>query len=1337
MDPQLDLHRPSPSIRHDHVEELSPDPPQEPFGCLHSLFEAQVDAAPHALALISEEENLSYLELDRRANQLARCLQFSGVGRGSLVGLYFERSIQPIISILACLKAGAAYVPIDPVYPAERIRHIIEESELSMVLTERALLDRAKKHFLDNLIVVDDPASGLDHFPIWRLSLEETQVSPSDLCYVIYTSGTTGRPKGVMTEHRNTYQFVLAFNEICRTTSADRVYQGFSLGFDGSVEEIWMAFSKGSPLVVPSRDTPKFGNDLAAFLTKHEVTYFSTVPTLVSTISQDIPSLKYLVVSGEKCPPDLVTRWEKPGRRILNVYGPTEATVNTTSVDCIAGQPITIGRPLRGYEAHILDETMLPVEPGEKGELYVGGMGLCRGYLKRPDLTSERFLKTTLNGKTARLYRTGDLVRKNGDGDLEFFGRIDSQVKIRGFRVELSEIESVLLEHRAILATAVKLLERNGMQELAAYVVLRDPTEALDRLQVLELLESRLPNYMIPGFLDVLDAFPMLTSGKTDRAKLPVPLSPLVRVTEKFVEPVTSMEKTIAQTWEKIFSLPKISVEDDFFLDLGGHSLIAAQMVTMLRKEVKCDVTVRDAYRYPSVRKLADYLSVATVAVQSEPSHPTIATQTSKKVFESVSRLTRWTTYVFQAASIYFMTALVSIPLCGLFLLGLGYYRDLLSLTQILWGTLAILLGTWPVMFSIGIASKWILIGRYKATKIPLWSLGYFRWWLAARLQGLAGAAGFVGTPLMPVYFRLMGAKVGRNCTLDTASCLAWDLISIGDNTSIGADTSLSGARVEDGMLVTGTVSIGSGCFVGIHSTLGLNVTMEDNSNLDDQSLLPDGGVLRAGESYRGSPAQKAEVVLPKVTSGVKPRRFLFGALHLLVIELMAVVMFFPGLLLLAALIVAFWKGGLGWGALAVVTSVPLGVLEYCFFIAGLKKLILGKAKPGVYSVYSLFYLRKWVSDGLMKFGRGLLLPLFTTLYFPPWLRLLGAKVGARAELSTVWYFSPELMDIGEESFFADGSIVGGKRFHQEHFQIGVNKVGKRSFVGNSAILPTGVGLGDKCLLGVVSIPPSNANKTVPDGSEWLGSPPFALPNRPKVGNFSDDVTFRPTRKLYIQRAIIDGLRILIPGYLGLLSMMAGLFLLYETFVRKGTWVLFAMAPVIGLFLGFIAILTVVGIKKLVMGTFKPEIKPLWSMYVWLNEMVNGIYESVMSPILVPFLGTPFVAPLLRMIGCKIGKHTYIESTLFSEFDLVEIGDYTALNAGSIIQTHLFEDRVMKSSYVKVGDECTVGNMAVVLYDTEMQRASYLGPLSLLMKGETLSPLGRWHGIPTVQIKTS
>jgi non-ribosomal peptide synthetase-like protein len=397
-----------------------------------------------------------------------------------------------------------------------------------------------------------------------------------------------------------------------------------------------------------------------------------------------------------------------------------------------------------------------------------------------------------------------------------------------------------------------------------------------------------------------------------------------------------------------------------------------------------------------------------------------------------------------------------------------------------------------------------------------------------------------------------------------------------------------------------------------------------------------------------------------------------------------------------------------------------------------LKSLLWRRAESGIYPLYSSFYLRHWLAYGLMRASRGVLLPLFTTLYLAPWMRLLGAKIGAHAEMSTVFCFTPELLAVGEGGFFADGCYLGGRRSYGGRFELATVRVGRRSFVGNSAILPPGAGLGDNCLLGVLSVPPGH-RETMPDGTDWLGSPAFRLPNRQKVAGFDERTTFRPTRKLYAQRALVDTCRVLIPTCAGFGLALGGLAAVLHGYEIFGLWIVPALVPLSGLVSAALAVAIVVTLKWAVMGTFKPVIAPLWCPYVWLNEMLNGAYESLMAPVVAVCFGTPFAAPLLRLLGCRIGRHCYIGTSLFSEFDLVQIGDHVALNAGAIIQNHLFEDRVMKSSYLRIDDACSVGNMAVVLYDGHMERGAVLGPLSLLMKGEVVPAGTRWHGIPTVR----
>lgn len=1291
--------------------------------CLHELFEQQVDACGAAVALVCGDESLSYFEVERCANQLAHRLRQMGAGPSSLVGIALGRSKLPIIAVLGCLKAGAAYVPIDPSHPNDRIRYIIAEVDIAVLVTEDEQVPRLSQLFAGPIIALDSVTQSAAA-PSSQLSRRETGVSPSDLCYVIYTSGTTGRPKGVMAEHRNAVHFVNAFNRVCRTVPEDRIYQGFSLGFDGSVEEMWMAFSNGATLVVPTRDAPRFGNELARYLVRHRVTYFSTVPTMLTTMTEAVPALRQLVVSGEVCQPQLVERWAVPGRRMLNVYGPTETTVNTTAAVCRPGHPITVGRPLEGYEIFVLDGELRPLPRGAVGELYIGGPGVARGYLKQPSLTASSFIVSPHSGQ--RLYRTGDLGRLNEVGEVEYCGRLDSQVKIRGHRVELAEIESVLIEQPHVIGSVARLHEADGAQSLAAYVVVDPPTASLDRAAILAALRARLPAYMVPAFLEVVPELPLLVSGKADRKRLPAPVSPLIDMSGAATAPTTALEKAIAAVWASIFRLAKVGVDQNFFLDLGGHSLLAAQMTALLRSSTKLDVAVRDVYSFPTVRELSQHVAASTATAAA--SNNTALPAADEMSVPGLSAILLQGVCIFGLGGLAILPLLVVAPLADDVLHG---HRSLVASAFI---ATSLVLALWPAMLAVSIAAKWLIIGRYRQGRYPLWGGYYLRWWLVARLQALSGAGFLAGTPLMSVYYRLMGARVGRDCVLDTAFCSSFDLVSIGDGTSVGAETQLPGYRVENGALLLGRVEIGSRCFIGVHSALGLNVRMGDEARLDDQSLLPDGASMAPGEQRHGSPAQSAEVDVPEG----RPRRN--SKWQLVLFSMSAMVLGYACILFLAApALVPLWlwlfayqHGALTVALLISIVSVPLWIVFYCLWIALLKAIVLPRARPGVYDLYSIYYLRHWIVYSLMQAVRGLLLPVFTTIYLPPFMRLLGAQIGAHSEMSTVWCLTPDLLAAGEGSFFADGCFLGGRRCYGGRFELRPNRVGGKSFVGNSAILPPGAGLGDNCLLGVLSSPPARTQVT-PDGTDWLGSPAFALPNRQRVAGFDKSRTFKPTPGLYAQRALIDACRILIPiTSLVILAGLGGsaLLLSYEAY---GPGIMLGIAPLLSISLAALAVAVVVALKWMVIGKFKPVIVPLWCPYVWLNEMVNGAYETMMAPVISLCFGTPFAAWLLRLLGCRLGRHSFIATSLFSEFDLVRIGDCVALNSGAVIQNHLFEDRIMKSSNLHIDHGCSVGNMSVVLYDTHMQHGAILGPLSLLMKGEIVPPGARWHGIPTVK----
>jgi non-ribosomal peptide synthetase-like protein len=821
----------------------------------------------------------------------------------------------------------------------------------------------------------------------------------------------------------------------------------------------------------------------------------------------------------------------------------------------------------------------------------------------------------------------------------------------------------------------------------------------------------------------------MLTTGKVDRKTLPEPVHSLVSSAKAGSPPETPFERGIERVWAELFKLDHVGVEQNFFLDLGGHSLLAAKMVAALHNQ-GVEISVRDVYSQPTIRALAKHVAASQMQapLAKAGKRGGFADLQTLAPKPGIALIVAQALYYLTIIPILFLPLLLVIP----WTVDMLYFRR--TVVEVIIYVLVLALCLWPVMLLIGIGSKWILIGRYKPGAYPLWGSYYLRWWLASRLQRLSGTQIFNGTPLAPFIWRLMGAKVGKRCMLRCRASSAWDCISIGDDCSLGADTQISGIRIERGYLLIGNVQLGNRCFVGCHSVLGLNVRMGHGASLGDQSLLSDDSEIPPAKSYRGSPAAEAEaIVLPQGA----PLRCSSLYLTLYCAGQICAAVLFGAVLLLPTMLVSFsfawmivYARPLLWIPL-VIAAVPIVIIFEACFLAWCKSALLPRLRPGTYEVYSFAYFLFWLTSGLTVIVRHFGWLIFTTIFLPPWMRLFGARVGRHAEMSTVWTLYPDLARIGDGSFLADGSMLSASRFHLGRFQLSHTSIGRRSFLGNSAILPAGYGLADECLLGVLSAP-ANPNEPMADHTDWLGSPAFQLPNRLKVSGFGEKATYAPTAGLYLKRAVVDAARILFPPYVATFLSVTGFIILLGVYNLYGLLAAYALMTLLAW--AGIAVLAGSGaaLKWMVMGRFTPVIVPLWSRYVWLNEMIAGAYETLVMPVIDFFSGTPVAGVLLRVMGCKVGKYCYIGSSLFSEFDLVSIGDYVALNEVAVIQTHLFEDRVMKSSYLSIGDRCTVGNMSVVLYDSRMEAGAVLGPLSLLMKGEVMPTGVNWSGIPTI-----
>jgi non-ribosomal peptide synthetase-like protein len=1300
---------------------------------LHEIFEAQADARPEKVAVLFGREETTYASLESRANRLARHLRGRGVGRGSHVAMLLRRSVDAYAAILGIMKSGAAYVPIDPEYPADRVAYILEDSGAGALVTSA---DFARRHaaFEGAVVCVDADRDAIAAEKPSRLTREEVGASPQDLCYVIYTSGSTGRPKGVMIEHRNARRLVQAEGHIYAARSEDRVYQGASLAFDLSVEEVWLAFHAGATLVAATPEMERAGPDLSRLLTESGVTVLSSVPTLLSMLAEDVPTLRLLIFGGESCPEWLVARWARSGRRLVNTYGPTETTVIATYAELHPGKPVTIGHAVPGYHVYLLDDELRPAPRGEAGEICIGGAGVARGYVGLPDETRARFVPDPFapaDEPDARIYRSGDLGRLDANGAIEFLGRVDGQVKIRGFRVELTEIESVLLQADGLRAAACAVREDvAGVQQLVGYVV--PGASPVDEERLRSHLRSRLPAYMVPALIETVTDLPLLPSGKLDRASLPAPRA---RRAAKAAagRPLTVTERRIAKVWKDLFSPLPVSLDDHFFHDLGGHSLLAARMVSLLRKNPRfARLSVTDVYERPTIASLASALDAAA------PGSQRFGAEASTEAVDVVPTSGRrhFLAGVLQSVGLYFVFGLRGLqwitPYLVFYLL---IEHDLPVYESAAWAAVSEM-AVFPLLVLVAVTTKWLVIGRVRPGRYPLWSWYYLRWWFAQAVVASVPANYLAGTPLLPWYYRLLGSRIGKDVYIGTERLAAFDLISIGDGACVDDDVSLFGQTVEGGELVIGPVTVGRRCYVGTRSVLREGAVMEDGARLEDLSLLPSGARIPAGETWAGSPARRVPVSNP---APIPPpahgplRRAAIAALYAALVLVMPILLlgaFVPGMALLMHL-------DLVEQPLVYLAAAPLVGASFVILITAelvlLKWLLVGRVRPGTYPLHGGFYVRNWMSDQLRALSHNTLGPLHATLYMAPWYRLLGAKLGRFVELSTATSMMPDLLEIGDGGTIADEASLGSGRVEGGWMTVATTRVGRRAFVGNSAVVPAGAELGDGSLVGVLSLAPPPTRDGARSGAGWLGSPPRLLPRREASACFTEGRTYCPPRRLVLTRAAVEVLRITLAP--------AGFILVTATVITAtlrlwhsvGAGATLGLLPLVYGACCVIAIVAVALVKWIVVGRYRPFVRPLWSAFVWRLEFVNALFEFFATPLaLLALQGTPLLPWYFRLLGARIGRRVYMHTTGLLEWDLVEVGHRVALNDDCVLQTHLFEDRVLKGSRLYIGEDCSVGAASVLLYDSKMEDGARLDALSLLMKGETLPAGTAWAGLPAV-----
>ncbi|MGI2902639.1 non-ribosomal peptide synthetase [Tolypothrix sp. VBCCA 56010] len=592
--------------------------------CFHQLFEAIVAKTPNAIALVFEHQQLTYRELNIRANQLAHYLQQLKVVPDVLAGICVEPSLEMIIGLLAILKAGGAYLPLDPSLPQERINFMLEDAKVSVLLTHSSLAPLPKGGWGDLLSVV---CIDEDWATITQYSQENpiSCVTSDNLAYVIYTSGSTGQPKGVLIKHRGLSNLASAQIEVFNLQPNNRILQFASLSFDASIFEIVMALRTGATLYLAKKESLLPGKALLQLLREKAITHVTLPPAVLAVLpSESLPALQSIICAGEFCSQDIIKRWWSSNRRFFNAYGPTEATVWSTvaEINTLDEKP-SIGRPIANTQIYILDKYLQPVPIGIPGELYIGGEGVGQGYLNRPELTENRFVEETEFLPKTRLYKSGDLACYRVDGNIEFLGRIDNQVKIRGFRIELSEIETVLMMHQSVEKAVVIAKEKvSGDRYLVAYIVPTKQPATTSKLR--EFLKEKLPEYMIPAVFAVLDSLPLTPNGKLDRFALTALDTATNRSIDKtYIAPRNSTELTLAKIWAEVLQIERVGIYDNFF-DLGGNSLLTVRLLEQIHKQFERELPLSTIFLNPTIESLANSLCPET---NSLPWSPLVAIQ--------------------------------------------------------------------------------------------------------------------------------------------------------------------------------------------------------------------------------------------------------------------------------------------------------------------------------------------------------------------------------------------------------------------------------------------------------------------------------------------------------------------------------------------------------------------------------------------------------------------------------------------------------------------------------------------------------------------------------------
>ncbi|WP_298444411.1 Pls/PosA family non-ribosomal peptide synthetase [Gordonia sp. (in: high G+C Gram-positive bacteria)] len=1260
-------------------------------------------AHPDAPAIDDGEQILTYSELIAVIRRVAGRLGESGVGRGDRVGIRMPSGHRDLyIAILATLWAGAAYVPVDADDPDERADLVFGEAEIDALLDADGLHARGGRH----------RASGD------AAELASSPVTVDDDAWIIFTSGSTGTPKGVAVTHRNAAAFVDAeaalFLQDAPLGPGDRVLAGLSVAFDASCEEMWLAWRNGACLVPAPRALVRSGMDLGPWLVMRDVNVVSTVPTLAALWpAEALEAVRLLIFGGEACPPELADRLATGDREVWNTYGPTEATVVASAAQLRAGEPVRIGLPLIGWDLVVVDAQGEPVEVGETGELVIGGVGLAR-YLD-PAKDAEKYAPLPSLG-WERAYRSGDVVRLDPAG-LLFVGRADDQVKIGGRRIELGEIDNALQNLPGVSGGACAVRKNAaGTSLLVGYLASTDSAFDLTAAQMR--LREELPAAMVPRLV-LLDELPTRTSGKVDRDALPWPVPGAGGADSAAAEDLTPTQAWLAEQWTAILGTEVTSADADFFTE-GGGSLSAAQLVSALRSRHP-EVTVADLYDHPRLGSLAELLDslAPSEAVAERDVVPMPASTGLAQALAAIPLATltgfAWMTWLGVANNAGRAVADA-----------LGYRAS--WLVHVDWWVLLVAFLIFVTPFGrllIAAGGARLLLRGVTPGDHPRGGSVHVRLWTAERLMVASGAHNMSGAPWIPTLARALGARIGRGVDLHSLPPVT-GLLRVGDGAAIEPEVDLSGWWLDGDVLHLGTVEVKPGATVGSRSTLLPGSVVGRDAIVDPGSTVI--GKVKARQRWGGSPAGKLGKAR-KSWPAQRPasRRHwvpIYAGSALLIAGI-------PLVSLAAGLVVTFcWAlsaDSLGAALLRALSLSPLGVLAALAVFALLTLIVVRLAslglKPGSYPVRSRVGWQVWLTERVMDSARTYLFPLYASLLTPVWFRALGARIGKGTEISTALVV-PKFTVVGDDSFLADDTLMASYELGGGWMRIGEARVGKRAFLGNSGMVAPDRKVPKGGLVAVLSAAPEKAKS----GSSWLGSPPQRL--RRTAGEADTSRTFAPPLRLKVARSVVETLR-LIAVWVSFLIGVGVLAALQAVASSSNAAVATVVSGLILLVAGGVAGVVAACAKWLVIGRVRAGEHPLWSSFIWRNELSDAFVETVAAPWFAnAAAGTPVINLWLRALGAKIGRGVWCESYWLPEADLVEVGDGANVQRGCVVQTHLFHDRVMAIDSVRLEAGSTLGPHCVALPASQLGAASTVGPGSLVMRGDHVPAHTRWQGNP-------